>query len=397
MSTKQYSSLYSSFIRKILKKDDVDLATITTKSIRKQIEKQYNIQFNLKEEKKSINELIGQIYDEVIEQNEEAEDTTEKSYELSDDEYVESLASKSNGANHTNLVSLEEEMDSDSVDSDVYDEYKSKAGDKRKRKTSTKNTKSKKKTTTTKRTGSGGLNAPLILSKELGEFLGAKEMSRTQIVKHLWEYIKENDLQDPADKRFILSDPKLKKVFKVERFSGFSMNKLLNDHLTKLDGTSCKKEKTEEEERLEKEKKKAAAAAKKRKGKTTSDKPKKAAPNNGFNKPMLLSPALSSFLGNVREMSRPQVVKQIWDYIKEHSLQDPSDKRYILCDDQLFSILKTKRVHMFQMNKILADHLKTKEDVVGGVKEEVVIEDSKNDIVKLEDLDDEEEEEDDDE
>jgi len=382
MSTKQYSTLYSSFIRDLLKKDDVDLETITTKSIRKQIEKQYNVQFNLKEEKKSINELIGQIYDEVIEQKEEKDTTEEKSYGLSDDEFVESLASKTNGANHTNLVSLEEEMDSDSVDSDVYDEYKSKAGDKRKRKTSTKNSKSKKKSTT-KRTGSGGLNVPLILSKDLGEFLGAKEMSRTQIVKHLWEYIKENNLQDPADKRFILSDPKLKKVFKVERFSGFSMNKLLNDHLTKLDGTSCKKEKTEEEERMEKEKKKAAAAAKKRKGKT--DKPKKAAPNNGFNKPMLLSPALSSFLGNVHEMPRPQVVKQIWEYIKEHSLQDQSDKRYILCDDQLFSIFKTKRVHMFQMNKILADHLKTKEDVV-GVKEEVVIDDSKDDIVKLEDL-----------
>lgn len=258
-------------------------------------------------------------------------------------------------------------MNSDSVDSDVYDdEYKAaKAGDKRKRKTSTKK-KSKTKKPTKRRAGSGGLNAPLILSPKLGEFLGATQLSRTQIVKQLWEYIKKNDLQDPEDKRFILSDDKLKSVFGVERFSGFSMNKLLNDHLTKLDGTSCKKEKTEEEEKAEKEKK---AAKKKAGGRgKKADKPKKAAPNNGFNKPMLLSPVLSSFL-NQTELPRPQVVKQIWEYIKENDLQDNADKRYILCDDKLFAIFKTKRVHMFQMNKILAEHLKTKDDVV-GIKDE---------------------------
>jgi upstream activation factor subunit UAF30 len=304
------------------------------------------------------------------EEESEEEGTEEKSYGLSDDEYVDSIKnSKSDGINHTNLVSSEEEMNSDSVDSDVYDDVNKavKAGDKRKRKTKTK-TKAKAKKTKRK-PGSGGLNAPLILSEKLGKFLGAEQMSRTEIVKNLWAYIKENDLQDPADKRFILSDSKLKNVFGVDRFSGFSMNKLLNDHLTKLDGTSCKKEKTEEEEKAEKEKKAARKKAGGRGKASKADKPKKAAPNNGFNKPMLLSPVLSSFLNNQTELPRPQVVKQIWEYIKEKKLQDESDKRYILCDDNLFSIFKTKRVHMFQMNKILAEHLKSKDDVV-DVKEE---------------------------
>jgi len=275
-------------------------------------------------------------------------------------------------------------MNSDSVDSDVYDdEYKaSKSSNKRKR---VSDTKGKSKKQTKKRAGgggSGGLNAPLILSDSLGSFLGAKEMSRTQIVKKLWEYIKANNLQDPTDKRFIISDNKLRKVFGIDRFSGFSMSKMLNEHLTKLDGTSCKKERTEEEEKAEKAKK--AAKRKGVKGKA-GDKPKRAAPNNGFNKPMLLSPTLSAFLGNVRELSRPQVVKQIWEYIKENNLQDTADKRYILCDDNLYSVFKTKRVHMFQMNKILAEHLKTKEDVV-GIKEEVIIDDPKEDSgIKIED------------
>ena len=275
-------------------------------------------------------------------------------------------------------------MNSDSVDSDVYDdEYKaSKSSNKRKR---VSDTKGKSKKQTKKRAGgggSGGLNAPLILSDSLGSFLGAKEMSRTQIVKKLWEYIKANNLQDPTDKRFIISDNKLRKVFGIDRFSGFSMSKMLNEHLTKLDGTSCEKERTEEEEKAEKAKK--AAKRKGVKGKA-GDKPKRAAPNNGFNKPMLLSPTLSAFLGNVRELSRPQVVKQIWEYIKENNLQDTADKRYILCDDNLYSVFKTKRVHMFQMNKILAEHLKTKEDVV-GIKEEVIIDDPKEDSgIKIED------------
>jgi len=71
MSIKQYSSQYSSYIRKLLKKDDVDLESVTTKYLRKQVERDFNVQFSTKEEKKAINELIGKIYDEVTEEQEE--------------------------------------------------------------------------------------------------------------------------------------------------------------------------------------------------------------------------------------------------------------------------------------------------------------------------------------
>ena len=50
-----------------------------------------------------------------------------------------------------------------------------------------------------------------------------------------------------------------------------------------------------------------------------------------FNSPMILSPSLSKFL-QTDEMSRPQVVKRIWEYVKENDLQDPSDRRIIVCD-----------------------------------------------------------------
>jgi chromatin remodeling complex protein RSC6 len=41
---------------------------------------------------------------------------------------------------------------------------------------------------------------------------------------------------------------------------------------------------------------------------------------------MALSPALSSLLGE-SQLSRPQTVKKIWEYVKARDLQDPSDKR----------------------------------------------------------------------
>ena len=71
---------------------------------------------------------------------------------------------------------------------------------------------------------------------------------------------------------------------------------------------------------------------------------------------MALSPALAALL-NETQLSRPQTVKQIWAYIKAHDLQDPSDKRQILCDDPLRTVFKTDKIHMFTMNKVLNQNL----------------------------------------
>src|SRR5688572_19123317 len=60
-------------------------------------------------------------------------------------------------------------------------------------------------------------------------------------------------------------------------------------------------------------------------------------------------------------MSRLEVVKRLWAYIKENELQDPSDKRFIVCDKRLMTIFKQDRIHSFTMNKFLTDHLKKKE------------------------------------
>ena len=53
-----------------------------------------------------------------------------------------------------------------------------------------------------------------------------------------------------------------------------------------------------------------------------------------------------------------QVVKAIWAYVKEHNLQDPKNKRKIVCDEKLGKVLPA-RTDMFKMNKELSKHVFT--------------------------------------
>lgn len=76
------------------------------------------------------------------------------------------------------------------------------------------------------------LSKPLTLSPELEAVIGAGPMPRTEVVKQLWVYIKKHNLQNPANKRNILADDKLKPVFggKAE-VTMFEMTKLVSAHL----------------------------------------------------------------------------------------------------------------------------------------------------------------------
>lgn len=78
-----------------------------------------------------------------------------------------------------------------------------------------------------------GLAKPMKLSPELEAVVGTGPMSRAEVTKALWAYIKENNLQDPEDKRTIVADEKLKPVFDgQERVNMFEMTKLVSKHLS---------------------------------------------------------------------------------------------------------------------------------------------------------------------
>ncbi|MBV9512311.1 MAG: SWIB/MDM2 domain-containing protein [Caulobacteraceae bacterium] len=77
-----------------------------------------------------------------------------------------------------------------------------------------------------------GLQKPLNPSAELAAVIGQGEVSRSDAVKKLWDYIKANNLQNPANKREIVADAKLKPVFHgKDKVTMFEMNTHLAKHL----------------------------------------------------------------------------------------------------------------------------------------------------------------------
>ncbi|KAF5460225.1 hypothetical protein F2P56_020108 [Juglans regia] len=80
-----------------------------------------------------------------------------------------------------------------------------------------------------------GLQKIVPISPQLGKFLGgATETSRTLAIKKVWEYVKLHNLQNPANKREIFCDEKLKSIFAGKDAVGFQeVTKLLSIHFVK--------------------------------------------------------------------------------------------------------------------------------------------------------------------
>ncbi|TQE09033.1 hypothetical protein C1H46_005416 [Malus baccata] len=81
-----------------------------------------------------------------------------------------------------------------------------------------------------------GIMKPTPISPALGSFLGVKESSRAEAVKQIWAHIKLHNLQNPANKREIYCDDKLKGIFEGREKVGFlEIGKLLSRHFVKAE------------------------------------------------------------------------------------------------------------------------------------------------------------------
>jgi DNA topoisomerase I len=70
------------------------------------------------------------------------------------------------------------------------------------------------------------------LSPELAAIMGAEELSRGEVMKKIWEYIKAHGLQDSTNKRLINPDEKLTKLFgSQEPVDMFKMTALISKHI----------------------------------------------------------------------------------------------------------------------------------------------------------------------
>ncbi|XP_047939787.1 uncharacterized protein LOC125187275 [Salvia hispanica] len=97
------------------------------------------------------------------------------------------------------------------------------------------------------------------------------------------------------------------------------------------------------------------AAADTPKGRAPSGTKRRGGPG-GLNKLCGVSPKLQAIVGQP-ELPRTEIVKQLWVYIRKHNLQDPENKRKIICDDALRLVFETDCTDMFKMNKLLAKHI----------------------------------------
>lgn len=100
-------------------------------------------------------------------------------------------------------------------------------------------------------------------------------------------------------------------------------------------------------------KKTTKASTKKKEKAAKDDAPKKARKQTAFK----LTPELANVVDS-SELSRPEVTKKIWDYIKLHKLQDTTNKRLINPDANLAKVLGTSEpVDMFKMTSLINKHI----------------------------------------
>lgn len=89
------------------------------------------------------------------------------------------------------------------------------------------------KETATKEKKSSAFMKPMHISDELAVVVGRGPMPRTEVAKKLWEYIKKHKLQDPKNKRNIIPDSNLAKVFgSSQPINMFKMTSKVSTHLT---------------------------------------------------------------------------------------------------------------------------------------------------------------------
>lgn len=89
-----------------------------------------------------------------------------------------------------------------------------------------------KETSGTGRKAGGGLARPVTPSPDLAAIVGKDPLPRSEVVSKVWAHIRDNNLQNPQNKREIVADDKLQKVFGKDRCTMFEMNKHLSRHLS---------------------------------------------------------------------------------------------------------------------------------------------------------------------
>lgn len=80
-------------------------------------------------------------------------------------------------------------------------------------------------------------------------------------------------------------------------------------------------------------------------------------PGAAFMKPVKPDDKLAAIIGS-EAVPRTEVTRKVWEYVRNHQLQDPQNKTFIRADEQLKQVFGGKdRVSMFEMTKLVFEHV----------------------------------------
>jgi chromatin remodeling complex protein RSC6 len=99
-----------------------------------------------------------------------------------------------------------------------------------------------------------------------------------------------------------------------------------------------------------------ARAAKKPAAPAASKKASAGKARGGLAQPVTPSPELAEVVGREKQ-PRAQIVSRMWDYIRKHDLQDPTDRRTIVADEKLKAVFGKDKATMFEMNGHISRHV----------------------------------------
>jgi len=248
-------------VKKIIQNGDLDTLTFT--KIFQTLQEKFETQ--LEDKKKFLRQTVSEILEEYRKQEEEdvnvdiietKEETDKKEEKEEEDVDVEGETEEQPKEDDFIEVSEKERALQELImDSIKYGSNRQTRGATTRRKsnnttTGTSSTKSKKRSkaedddgvtkegvnpSPKKKKKMTGFAKPMVLSPALADFMGASELPRTEVVKRLHAHIKDNNLQNPKDKRKIMLDVKLQEIFKCKTTDYFKINRLISKHVKSAD------------------------------------------------------------------------------------------------------------------------------------------------------------------
>lgn len=205
-----------------------------------------------------------------------------------------------------------------------------------------------------------GFNIAMVLSPELAAIVGCDMMTRMEVVSALAAYVKREELFLPGDRRWFKCDTKLAALFGFEgKERLLAFNKLISPHISHPNSHGpevAERSRQMFQQYLERNGAESASRAPDPRGKNSAHAQKALRVQKKGMYAELPVPARLVPICGSESLSRPQLMRAVWKYIKDNKLQDPSDGKLIRADKKLqlaLGLEENQVINSFHMGRYL--------------------------------------------